>query len=56
MDPAGGVRHFRLRPHEMTDPLTATGDLIVLAHLGIPHGRSASTGWSVGPSASGWTT
>lgn len=36
MDPASGVRRFKLRPHEMTDPLTAADDLLVLAHLGIP--------------------
>ena len=45
MDPAGGVRRFKLRPHEMTDPLTATDDLIVLAHLGVPRIEPGS--WSL---------
>ena len=35
VDPATGVRRVKLRPHETTDPLTATGDLFVLAHLGV---------------------
>jgi DMSO/TMAO reductase YedYZ molybdopterin-dependent catalytic subunit len=36
MDPAGGVRRIKLQPHEMTDAVTATENLFVLAHLGIP--------------------
>lgn len=36
MDPASGVRGIKLRPHEMTSPVTATENLFVLAHLGIP--------------------
>ncbi|MDQ8730192.1 molybdopterin-dependent oxidoreductase [Bradyrhizobium sp. LHD-71] len=37
MDPAGGVRQIKLQPHEMTERATATKDVFVLAHLGIPH-------------------
>lgn len=36
MNPPSGVRRVTLRPHEMTNALTATDDLFVLAHLGIP--------------------
>jgi DMSO/TMAO reductase YedYZ molybdopterin-dependent catalytic subunit len=36
MDPASGVRRIKLQPHEMTDAVTATEHLFVLAHLGIP--------------------
>jgi sulfane dehydrogenase subunit SoxC len=36
MDPASGVRRIKLQPHEMIDGATATEDLFVLAHLGIP--------------------
>jgi len=36
MSPATGVRRVPLLPHQMTDAITATNDLFVLAHLGIP--------------------
>lgn len=36
MDPASGVRRIKLQPHELLSPVTATEDLFVLAHLGIP--------------------
>jgi sulfane dehydrogenase subunit SoxC len=36
MDPASGVRHIKLQPHEMTEPLTPADDIFVLAHLGVP--------------------
>jgi len=36
MEPASGVRHIKLQPHELISPVTATEDLFVLAHLGIP--------------------
>lgn len=36
MEPASGVRRIKLRPHEMTDPVTAAKDVFVLAHLGVP--------------------
>jgi DMSO/TMAO reductase YedYZ molybdopterin-dependent catalytic subunit len=45
MDPAGGVRRIRLAPHQMTAPATATEDLFVLAHLGIP--RVDPARWSL---------
>ncbi|HEX6014620.1 MAG TPA: molybdopterin-dependent oxidoreductase [Geminicoccaceae bacterium] len=44
-DPATGVRRVKLRPHETTDALTATGDLFVLAHLGVPRVEPAR--WSL---------
>ena len=52
MEPARGVRQVKLRPHEMTEALTATENVFVLAHLGvlasIPRsGRSSLTGWWV---------
>lgn len=36
MDHVAGLRRVRLQPPQMTDAVTATGDLFVLAHLGIP--------------------
>jgi DMSO/TMAO reductase YedYZ molybdopterin-dependent catalytic subunit len=45
MDPAEGVRRIKLAPHEMTDAMTATDDLFVLAHLGIPRVDPAQ--WSL---------
>jgi sulfane dehydrogenase subunit SoxC len=45
MDPAGGFRRIRLRPRELTDPVTATEDLFVLAHLGVP--RIDPARWSL---------
>lgn len=45
MDPAGGVRDIKRRPHEMTEAITATEDLFVLAHLGIP--RVDPSSWSL---------
>jgi DMSO/TMAO reductase YedYZ molybdopterin-dependent catalytic subunit len=36
MDPASGMRRIKLSPHQMVDEFTATEDLFVLAHLGIP--------------------
>jgi sulfane dehydrogenase subunit SoxC len=45
MDPASGVRRIKLRPHEMIDGVTATDDLFVLAHLGIP--RIDPAHWSL---------
>lgn len=36
MEPASGVRRIKLQPHELMSPVTATEDLFVLAHLGIP--------------------
>jgi len=36
MNPAGGVRRLTQQPHEMVDALTATEDVFVIAHLGIP--------------------
>jgi sulfane dehydrogenase subunit SoxC len=36
MDPASGLRRIKLRPHEMSDTITASKDVFVLAHLGIP--------------------
>lgn len=45
MEPAEGVRHIRLRPHETTAAVTATDDLPVIAHLGIPRIEPGS--WSL---------
>ena len=36
MDPASGIQRLKLHPHQMKDALTATHDVFVLAHLGIP--------------------
>jgi sulfane dehydrogenase subunit SoxC len=45
MDPASGFRRVTLRPHEMSDAVTATENLFVLAHLGIPRIEPAQ--WSL---------
>ena len=45
MNPASGLRRVKLRPHEMTDAVTATEDLFVLAHLGVPRVDPAQ--WSL---------
>ena len=45
MDPATGVRCVRLSPHETTDAVTATEDLFVFAHLGVP--RIGPARWSL---------
>jgi DMSO/TMAO reductase YedYZ molybdopterin-dependent catalytic subunit len=45
MQPASGVRRIRLAPHQMTEEVTATEDLLVLAHLGIP--RIDPAHWSL---------
>jgi len=45
MEPSIGVRRIKQRPHEMTDAVTATEDVFVLAHLGIP--RIDPVRWSV---------
>ncbi|MGK9169452.1 molybdopterin-dependent oxidoreductase [Inquilinus limosus] len=45
MEPAEGVRRIKLPPHGMTDPVTSTDDLPVIAHLGIPHIEPQS--WSL---------
>lgn len=42
MNPASGVRQIKLPPHEMTEGVTATKDVFVLAHLGIPRVEAAS--------------
>jgi sulfane dehydrogenase subunit SoxC len=36
MEPATGVRRIKLGPHQTVDRVTATDDLFVLAHLGVP--------------------
>lgn len=45
MDPAGGFRRVKSRPHDMADPVTATENLFVLAHLGVP--RVDPARWSL---------
>jgi DMSO/TMAO reductase YedYZ molybdopterin-dependent catalytic subunit len=45
MNPASGVRRIVLSPHEMTETVTATDNLFVLAHLGIPRVDPAE--WSL---------
>ena len=37
MDPASGILREKLRPHELTDAVTATENLFLIAHLGVPH-------------------
>jgi sulfane dehydrogenase subunit SoxC len=41
MQPAGGVRREKLRPHQLTDALSATNNLFLIAHLGVPRVDSA---------------
>ena len=36
MEPASGLRRIKLRPHEMSGTITASEDVFVLAHLGVP--------------------
>lgn len=36
MEPASGVRRIKLAPHQTVERVTATDDLFVLAHLGVP--------------------
>lgn len=45
MDPGSGVRRIKLGPHQTVAPFTATEDLFVLAHLGIP--RVDPARWSL---------
>ena len=45
MDPPGGVRRIKRQPHGLTDGVTATEDLFVLAHLGVP--RIEAADWSL---------
>jgi sulfane dehydrogenase subunit SoxC len=45
MDPAHGVRRIPLQPHQLTDAVTPTEGVFVLAHLGIP--RVDPAGWSL---------
>jgi hypothetical protein len=45
MDPASGVRHVKLLRHRMTDAVTASGDVFVQAHRGVPRVDPAS--WSL---------
>jgi DMSO/TMAO reductase YedYZ molybdopterin-dependent catalytic subunit len=45
MDPAGGFRRVKSRPHDMADAVTATENLFVLAHLGVP--RVDPARWSL---------
>ena len=45
MEPATGVRRIKLAPHQMIERATATDDLFVLAHLGVP--RIDPTNWSL---------
>lgn len=45
MDPATGVRRIKLAPHQTIERVTATDDLFVLAHLGVP--RIDPARWSL---------
>lgn len=45
MEPATGVRRIKLAPHQTAERVTPTGDLFVLAHLGIP--RVDPARWSL---------
>lgn len=45
MNPPNGIRRVKLSPHEIMDAVTATEDLFVLAHLGVPRVDPAQ--WSL---------
>ncbi len=45
MEPATGVRRIKLAPHQTVERVTVTGDLFVLAHLGVP--RIDPAHWSL---------
>lgn len=45
MEPATGVRRIKLAPHQTVERVTATDDLFVLAHLGVP--RIDPAHWSL---------
>ncbi len=45
MEPAAGVRRIKLAPHQTAARFTATDDLFVLAHLGVP--RVDPARWSL---------
>jgi DMSO/TMAO reductase YedYZ molybdopterin-dependent catalytic subunit len=45
MEPPSGVRSIKLLPHQASEAITATEDLFVLAHLGIP--RVDPARWSL---------
>jgi sulfane dehydrogenase subunit SoxC len=45
MEPATGVRRIKLAPHQTIERVTATDDLFVLAHLGVP--RIDPAHWSL---------
>ncbi|WP_064745516.1 molybdopterin-dependent oxidoreductase [Pseudonocardia acaciae] len=44
LDPVGLFRRVPLQPHQLTEPVTPTADVPVLAHFGVP--RVAEAGWS----------
>jgi sulfane dehydrogenase subunit SoxC len=45
MEPATGIRRIKLAPHQTVERVTATDDLFVLAHLGVP--RVDPAHWSL---------
>jgi sulfane dehydrogenase subunit SoxC len=45
MEPATGIREIKLAPHQTTEALTATDDMFVIAHLGVPRVDAAT--WSL---------
>jgi sulfane dehydrogenase subunit SoxC len=45
MEPATGIRRIKLPPHQTVERVTATSDLFVLAHLGVP--RIDPAHWSL---------
>jgi hypothetical protein len=45
MEPATGIREIKLAPHQTTEALTATRDMFVIAHLGVPRVDAAT--WSL---------
>jgi DMSO/TMAO reductase YedYZ molybdopterin-dependent catalytic subunit len=42
MDPKGPLARIPLQPHQLTDAVTPTADVFVLAHLGVPHVDAAT--------------
>ena len=61
MDPASGLRRIKLRPHEMSDTITASKDVFVLLISVFPastlrSGGCPLTAWSAKPARSVSTT
>lgn len=46
LDPKGTFRRVPFAPHQLVDPVTAAGDVFVLAHLGVPRATDGDA-WSL---------